>query len=157
MVLTKEEIRTLLNKFQNDINCKYDFNFLNEKKPDPFEWKTVLEGPPGSIYEDGFFMIKIKFNENYPQSRPSITFLNKIFHPHINSSGSACIVPTSNDIITVLDTVENMFIDYDADIDHAYGEEPSRLYKEDPQKFIDKAKEWVRAYAKLDDLDKFYD
>ena len=157
MVLTKEEIRTLLNKFQNDINCKYSFDYLNEKNPNPFEWKTVLEGTQGSIYEDGFYMIKIVFNEQYPESRPSITFLNKIFHPHISTSGNACIVPTKNDIITVMDTVENMFIDYDVDIDHAYGHEPTQLFKQDPNKFVEKAKEWVKAYAKLEDLDKFYD
>ena len=136
MGLTKEEIRTLLNKFQNDINCKYDFSYFDEKNPNPYVWKTVLEGSLGTIYEDGFYMIKIVFPENYPDSRPSITFLNKIFHPHVSSSGNACIVPTKNDIITVLDTVENMFLDYDADIDHAYGEEPSQLFRKDPAKFV---------------------
>ena len=157
MVITKEEIRTLLNKFQNDINCKYSFDYLNEKNPNPFEWKTVLEGTQGSIYEDGFYMIKIVFSEKYPESMPSITFLNKIFHPHINTNGKACILPIKNDIITVLDTVENMFLDYDVDINHAYENEATQLFRQDPNKFVEKAKEWVRAYAKLEDLDKFYD
>lgn len=157
MVVTKEEIEALLNKLQNDPTCRYDLDYFNEKNKNPFEWKAILEGTQGSIYEDGFFMIKIVFSTSYPESRPSITFLNKIFHPHVNSSGSACIVPCKNDILSVLETVESMFLDYDADVDHAYGEEPKKLFLENPDKFVEKAKEWVRAYAKLEDLDVFYD
>lgn len=157
MVVTKEEIKALLNKLQNDPSCRYDLDYFSEKNPDPFVWKAIMEGTQGSIYEDGFFMLKIVFTENYPENRPSIYFLNKIFHPHVSSSGAACIVPTKNDIISVLETVESMFLDYDADLDHAYSEEPKALYKENPDKFITKAKEWVNAYAKLEDLDQFYD
>ena len=160
MVLTKEEIRTLLNKLQNDCNCKYDFDYFNEKEKNPLEWKTVLEGCQGSIYEDGFYMLKIVFTENYPEVTPSVYFLNKIFHPHISSSGSACIKKPTNknyDIITLMDVVENMFIDYDKDIDHAYSEKPRELYEQNPEEFIKEAKKWVSEYAKLEDLDKFYD
>ena len=157
MPITAEELKALLNKFQNDPTCRYDLGYFSETNENPFEWKAILEGTQGSIYEDGFYMIKIVFTQNYPENRPNIYFLNKIFHPHVNSSGSACIVPCKNDIISVLETVESMFLDYDADIDHAYGEEPRSLFKENPDKFVQKAKEWVQAYAKLEDLDQFYD
>jgi ubiquitin-protein ligase len=157
MVITKEEIRTLLNKLQNDKNCKYDFDYFDEKEKNPFVWKTVLEGSQGSIYENGFYMLKITFSESYPEEQPSVVFLNKIFHPHISSSGSACIVPPKKDILTVMDTVEDMFLEYDKDIDHAYGQDPKKYYVENPNKFIEEAKKWVREYAKLEDLDKYYD
>ena len=61
MVITREEIRTLLNKLQNDKNCKYDFDYFDEKEKNPFVWKTVLEGSQGSIYENGFYMLKITY------------------------------------------------------------------------------------------------
>ena len=160
MVVTKEEIKTLLNKLQNDCNCKYDFDYFDEKKKDPYQWKTVLEGSQGSIYEDGYYMIKIVFTEDYPEVTPSITFLNKIFHPHISSdNGSACIESKDKnyDIISLMDIVENMFIDYDKDIKHAYPQEPRNLLEKNPEDFIKEAKKWVREYAKLEDLDKFYD
>ena len=157
MVVTKEEIRTLLNKLQNDRNCKYDFDYLNERNPNPFEWKTVIEGSQGSIYENGFFMLKIVFTENYPETKPEIYFLTKIFHPHIHSGGHVCINPNKYDIVSLMDEVENMFIDYDANIEHAYGEEPRNLILKDKQKFITKAQEWVMNYAKLDDLNILYD
>jgi len=157
MGLTKEEIKTLLNKLQNDPNNRFDLDYFNKKNPNPYEWKTVLEGTKGSIYENGYYMLKITFPQNYPDSCPSVTFLNKIFHPHVSDSGSACIHPVSNDIIDVLNCVENMFIDYDADIDHAYRHIPTQTYKKDVNEFIQTAQKWVRDYAKIEDLDKFYD
>ena len=154
---TKEEMRALLNKLQNDPNNRFDVDYFSEKNKDPFVWKAILEGTQGSIYENGYYMLKITFNENYPTSRPSVIFLNKIFHPHVSDSGSACIHPESNEILSVLETVENMFIYYDADIDHAYGHVPTQTFKKDPNEFIRTAKEWVQQYAKIEDLDKYYD
>jgi len=157
MVITKEEIRTLLNKLQNDPNNRFDFDYYSEKNKNPFEWKVVLEGSIGSIYENGYYMLKIVFSENYPSSCPSVYFMNKIFHPHIHSSGSACIHPEKNDILSVMECVENMFYYYDADLSHAYGEDPRTTLEKNRDEFIRKAKEWVYQYAKLEDLDKFYD
>ena len=157
MVVTKEEIRTLLNKLQNDPNNRFDFDYFSEKNKNPFEWKVVLEGSQGSIYENGYYMIKIVFNENYPSSCPSVYFMNKIFHPHIHSSGSACIHPEKNDILSVMECVENMFFYYDADLSHAYGEEPRTTLEKNRDEFIRKAQQWVYQYAKIEDLDKFYD
>ena len=105
-------------------------------------------------------MLKIIFPRNYPRSRPSAYFLNKIFHPHVNIGsswcGSCCIVPTKNDIKSVLDAVSNMFIDHDVDHDHGYGEEPRKLLLDKKEnEFIAKAKEWVRQYAKVDDIEQY--
>ena len=157
MVITKEEIRTLLNKLQNDPNNRFDFDYYSEKNKNPFEWKVVLEGSIGSIYENGYYMLKIVFSENYPSSCPSVYFMNKIFHPHIHSSGSACIHPEKNDILSVMECVENMFYYYDADLSNAYGEDPRTTLEKNRDEFIRKAQEWVYQYAKLEDLDKFYD
>ena len=59
-------------------------------------------------------MLKVIFPKNYPKSRPSAYFLNKIFHPHIYKgdswNGSCFIKPIGNDIKSVLDTVSNMFM-----------------------------------------------
>lgn len=156
MGLTKEEIKALLNKLQNDPNNRFDLDYFNEKNPNPYEWKVLLEGTQGSIYENGYYMLKIDLPQNYPDSRPVVTFLNKIYHPHVSNSGNACIKPENNDIISVLECVENMFIYYYADIDHAYGHDPTQTFNRSRDEFIQTAKRWVREYAKIDDLDKFY-
>ena len=108
MSCTEESMNSLLNELQNSPDCRFQFDYLSEKKPNPFEWKCLLEGLQGSIYEGGFYMVKIIFPTNYPNSRPEVYFLNKILHPHVSSTGRCCIVPLQNDIISVMKTVENM-------------------------------------------------
>lgn len=149
----KEEIKTLFNKLQNDPDNRFDFE-MNDNNP--MEWRTILEGSEGSIYENGYYMLKIVFPEDYPNSKPSIQFLNKIFHPHVSSSGSACIHPETHDILSVLECVENMFFYYDADLSSAYNNEPRQTLERDRDEFIQKATQWVREYAKIEDLDQFY-
>lgn len=156
---TEESMKKLLNKVQNDKNFRYDVDYF-ESENKPFEWKALLEGTQGSIYEGGFYMVKLIFPRSYPKSRPSAYFLNKIFHPHvcIGSSwdGTCCIKPIKNDIKSVLDAVSNMFIDHEVDADHGYGEEPRKLLLEKKEdQFIEKAKTWVREFAKLEDIEKY--
>lgn len=162
MKTSPESLKKLLNELQNDKNCPYEFDYLSEKNPNAFEWKTVLEGTQDTIYEGGYYMLKIKFTENYPSERPNVYFLNKIFHPHVDSSnGWACIEPPSNDIIDIMKTVENMFIEYDKNIGHAFNNEATRTYNSDKDEnknnFKNEVRNWVRAFAKLEDIDKYYD
>ena len=161
MSTKREEMINLLNKLQHDPNNRFYIDYFSEKDKNPFEWKTVLEGSIGSIYENGYYMIKIIFTENYPQIRPYIYFLNKIFHPHINqNSGIACILPIwliDNNIISVLECVDNFFINYDSCVDHGYNQGPRDILMKDRDEFIKIAKKWVKDYAKIEDLNKYYD
>ncbi len=115
-------------------------------------------------------MLKIVFDEHHSSSdskrKPSVYFLNKIFHPKVyigtEWDGHCCLdIIHSNDkgliqIKSILETVENMFIDYDVDIDHSYVERPRQLLEENPDKFVEEAKKWVCQYAKVKDIAKFY-
>jgi hypothetical protein len=57
-----------------------------------------------------------------------------------------------------LETVENMFMDYKMNIDHAYSNTAVKLLNEKHEdEFIATAKRYVKDYAKLSDLDRFYD
>ena len=159
MTFTAEESRALLYKLQNDPYNTFNLDYFNEKNPNPYEWKAVLEGTIDSIYEGGYYMIKIVFNENYPNQRPRVYFLNRIFHPHVNQSDwmlDTYPLLKENDIISLLECIDNIFFNYDYNIEHAYHQEPLILYRQNLNSFIGKAKEWVKNYAKLEDLNKFY-
>ena len=55
--------------------------FPNEN--DMFFWKVLIIGPPGSPYNKGVFKLTIKFGLDYPNSKPTIKFITKIYHVNI--------------------------------------------------------------------------
>ena len=155
---TKEKMEKLLNEMKTKTNSRFDVDYYSKKEKNPYEWKVFFEGPKGSIYEGGFYMVKVVFDDKYPNTMPQPYFMNKIFHPHVEQSSlSCCIRPIKYDIYFVLDAVEWMFLDYDKGIDHAYNQTPKHYLLESKEKFIKEAKSWVTQFAKMKDIDQFYD
>ena len=58
---------------------------------DIYTWEGVILGPSDTPYSGGMFRLSITFPENYPFKCPTIQFINKIYHPNINSSGVICL------------------------------------------------------------------
>ncbi|CAD5208953.1 unnamed protein product [Bursaphelenchus xylophilus] len=56
-----------------------------------FKWTVAIFGPPGTLYQGGYFKASIKFPNNYPYSPPSIRFLSKVWHPNVYENGELCI------------------------------------------------------------------
>lgn len=53
MPSTKESMQALLDEMKNNPNSKFDVDYYSEIEKNPFEWKALLEGSQGSIYEEG--------------------------------------------------------------------------------------------------------
>ena len=51
----------------------------------------VLEGPPDTPYENGYFLFKILFPEEYPMYPIKFCFITPIFHPNISEGGYVCV------------------------------------------------------------------
>jgi len=56
-----------------------------------FKWTVGIFGPPGTIYQGGYFKAMLKFPTNYPYSPPSMRFLVPIWHPNVYENGDLCI------------------------------------------------------------------
>ena len=51
----------------------------------------VLEGPPDTPYENGYFLFKILFPDDFPFKPIKFCFITPIFHPNISEGGFVCI------------------------------------------------------------------
>uniref|UniRef100_F1LA80 Ubiquitin-conjugating enzyme E2 R2 n=1 Tax=Ascaris suum TaxID=6253 RepID=F1LA80_ASCSU len=56
-----------------------------------FVWTVAIFGPPGTLYQGGYFKAVLKFPPNYPYAPPSVKFLNKVWHPNVYENGDLCI------------------------------------------------------------------
>ena len=48
-----------------------------------FEWRATIRGPAGTPYENGLFVLSMKFPEDYPFVPPKVNFLTPVFHPNV--------------------------------------------------------------------------
>jgi ubiquitin-conjugating enzyme (huntingtin interacting protein 2) len=54
--------------------------------------KGIIEGPEGSPYAAGIFLLDICLPQSYPFEPPRVKFVTKIWHPNVSSeSGAICI------------------------------------------------------------------
>jgi len=56
-----------------------------------FEWEVAIFGPPGTLYEGGYFKAHMKFPADYPYSPPTVRFISKMWHPNVYENGEVCI------------------------------------------------------------------
>jgi len=54
-------------------------------------WKSILEGPKGSPYENGRWIVSYQFPQDYPFKPPMVRFLVPIYHCNINNDGKICL------------------------------------------------------------------
>uniref|UniRef100_A0A7E4UM45 UBC core domain-containing protein n=1 Tax=Panagrellus redivivus TaxID=6233 RepID=A0A7E4UM45_PANRE len=56
-----------------------------------FKWTVGIFGPPGTLYQGGYFKAQLSFPSNYPYSPPTMKFINTIWHPNVYENGDLCI------------------------------------------------------------------
>ena len=52
-----------------------------------YDWQVAIFGPPGTLYEGGYFKAVIRFPGDYPFSPPTFKFVSRMWHPNVFSNG----------------------------------------------------------------------
>ena len=114
-------------------------------------WKVSFKGSSCSPYEDGIFELKVNLPNEYPDKRPWLYFITKMFHPNIQQSdGKVSITLLYNWVKTLtIEEVINGFIQVmeEPEVGPGYGEEPQKLLEKDRDAFFEKVEEYTMKYA----------
>ena len=110
-----------------------------------FKWRISMFAPDDSIYKDGIFQLSIEFNEYYPQQKPIVKFITKIYHFYVSDEGDINIPSLKNwnsnhSMRQVLSEIFALF--YEPDIKLKIENENKR------NNYKHKVEEWVSKYAK---------
>ncbi|QDZ21773.1 ubiquitin-conjugating enzyme [Chloropicon primus] len=120
------------------------------------ELEAVIQGPPDTVYENGFFHLNVTIPTRYPFEPPSVQFSTPIYHPNIDSSGRICLdtlnmppkgawKPSLN-ISTVLSTIR-LLLEH-PNPDDGLMTDITQEYKHNRELFDAKARKSVEAHAK---------
>ena len=124
---------------------------LGPVEEDIHHWTAVLMGPADSVYQNGVFRLDIRFPPDYPFKPPRITFVNKIYHPNVNSRGGICLDILKDQwspaltITKVLLSISSLLTDPNPD--DPLVPEIATLYKTNRSQYNKTAREWVQKYA----------
>jgi len=57
-----------------------------------YEWQVIVEGPPQTLYEGGYFQATLSFPPEFPSKPPLMKFVTPGFwHPNVYKDGKVCI------------------------------------------------------------------
>mmetsp|Transcript_52475 Transcript_52475/g.94055 ORF Transcript_52475/g.94055 Transcript_52475/m.94055 type:complete len:546 (-) Transcript_52475:88-1725(-) len=54
-------------------------------------WRALIEGPAGSPFEGGVFLLNVIIPDSYPFSAPQIVFETPVYHCNVSDSGKICL------------------------------------------------------------------
>ena len=120
---------------------------------DIFHWKITLLGPVDTPYAGGLFILTADFPEKYPNVKPEVKFVNKIYHLNVSPrDGHICIsilnsyVPKTP-IVDVISGIFSLF--YNQNPLSPYDGQMAREYEANRTEFNRKAKDWTAKYASM--------
>ena len=122
-------------------------------KNDIFHWKISLAGPIDTPYAGGMFFLTATFNEDYPEKKPEVRFINKIYHLNVSPTNGHICISTLNEwkpktpMVDVISAIFALF--YDQNPKSPYSGEMAREYEHERNKFNQKAREWTAKYAHM--------
>ncbi|THC95290.1 hypothetical protein EYZ11_005245 [Aspergillus tanneri] len=119
-----------------------------------YEWRVYMDGPEGSPYYKGRFLVRLSLPTEYPFKPPALSFGTKIYHPNVTNDekGSMCLGMLKSDewkpssrIAAVLEFARQLLAEPMPD--DAVEGRIAEQYKNDQKRYDEVAREWTRKYA----------
>ncbi|OLL22545.1 Ubiquitin-conjugating enzyme E2 S-B [Neolecta irregularis DAH-3] len=68
-----------------------DIRIVELGDSDITDLQALIMGPEKTPFEGGAFKCKVIYGSDYPSGPPTCTFITRIFHPNISTSGQVCL------------------------------------------------------------------
>eukprot|EP00164_Ancoracysta_twista_P002144 GFYU01002832.1.p1 GENE.GFYU01002832.1~~GFYU01002832.1.p1 ORF type:complete len:264 (+),score=34.81 GFYU01002832.1:181-972(+) len=115
-----------------------------------FEWYGVIFIRQG-LYRGGIFKFLLSIPEDYPNSRPSVQFFSKVYHPLIDHQGNldlssqfATWTPRKDYILHILAFIKKIFYHIDTCLESPINKEAADLYYKKREEFISRVEPCVK-------------
>ena len=118
---------------------------------DIYHWQATILGPTESPYEGGIFYLQIQFPMDYPFKPPKVTFITKIYHCNINSTGNICLDILKDQWSPAL-TISKVLLSICSLMDDQNPDDPlmidiANLYINNKEDFLNRARGYTLQYA----------
>ena len=150
---TMKYIKREYDALQNDPILSLGCTVGLPDKNNVFKWKISLVGPSDTPYAGGMFFLSVDFPEGYPNSKPEVKFINKIYHLNVSDYDGHICISTLNHwkpktpMVDVISAIFALF--YDQNPDSPYSSTMANEYSTNRKEFDRKAREWTQKYAPM--------
>ncbi|BDD62539.1 hypothetical protein MPDQ_000804 [Monascus purpureus] len=120
-----------------------------------YDWNVYMEGPEGSPFYKGTFLVKLHLPIEYPFKPPVVSFATRIYHPNVTNDdkGSMCLGMLKSDewkpssrLSAVLQFARQLL--EEPMPDDAVEARIAEQYNNDRKRYEEIARDWTRKYAK---------